>query len=275
MPELPEVESVVRALSASSPSLIGCRIEEGVIYGNNVIFGCSKDEFLHRLRHAYFNSVTRHGKYLFFELDTADNRKERSFYLVIHLRMTGRLSLVSSSEIKAQHTRLSLLLDKDLILRFDDPRTFGRAWLVDDLSIVTKSLGPDALTVTAAKFKARYAFYKRQLKPLLLDQSFVAGIGNIYADEILFRAGLHPLTNSSDLESEEVQSLYDSVHSVLEEAVEAKGANIDGVFKAGSFAVKVYGRGGEQCFVCGSTIVRIRVGQRGTHFCPVCQHRGD
>ncbi|NVN89538.1 MAG: hypothetical protein HXX11_02945 [Desulfuromonadales bacterium] len=156
-------------------------------------------------------------------------------------------------------------------LRFEDPRKFGRVWLVDGPDEVTAKLGPDALTVAYSLFAARIATYHRQLKPLLLDQSFVAGIGNIYADEILFRAGLHPLINSADLSPLEIRGLHTAVKLVLQDAVATGGANIDGVFKAGMFRVNVYARQGQPCFSCGAPIIKIRVGQRGTHFCPRCQ----
>jgi formamidopyrimidine-DNA glycosylase len=185
--------------------------------------------------------------------------------------MTGRLFLVPHSSALERHTRLVLMLEKGLALRFDDPRKFGRVWLVDDPAIVIGGLGPDALLLDCADFAARLAQHRRQLKPLLLDQSCVAGIGNIYADESLFRAGLHPLAIASRLTPGEVCRLHAAVTSVLAEAVAAKGANIDGVFKAGSFVVSVYGREGAPCRVCGTAVSKIRVGQRGTHFCAQCQ----
>ena len=170
-----------------------------------------------------------------------------------------------------RYTRFTLMLDHNLALRFDDPRAFGRVWLVDDPSEVTRKLGPDALLIQREDFLARLHRLRRQLKPLLLDQSFVAGVGNIYADETLFRAQLHPARISAGLSSEEAERVYRALHGVLAQAVEAKGANIDGVFEAGSFPVAVYGRGGKPCSVCGTLIVKERLGQRGTHFCPVCQ----
>jgi formamidopyrimidine-DNA glycosylase len=185
--------------------------------------------------------------------------------------MTGRLFLVPASEAIERHTRLALMLDHGRALRFDDPRKFGGVWLTDDPETVTGGMGPDALTVDIDEFTARLAKYRRMLKPLLLDQSFVAGIGNIYADESLYRAGLHPLTNSADLLPDETGRLHAAIISVLGEAVAAGGANIDGVFRAGSFVVNVYGREVAPCRTCGTPISKIRVGQRGTHFCGHCQ----
>jgi formamidopyrimidine-DNA glycosylase len=227
-----------------------------------------QDLDLEQLEGCSFVSIGRLGKYLIFYLTCSGNRRR---CLVVHLRMTGRLFLVPANEATERHTRLALMLDHGRALRFDDPRKFGRVWLVDDPETVTHGMGPDALSIGSDEFATRLAGHRRQLKPLLLDQSFVAGIGNIYADESLFRAGLHPLTNSADLLPEEARRLHDAVISVLGEAVAAGGANIDGVFKAGSFVVNVYGRSGAPCRICGTPISKIRVGQRGTHFCGHCQ----
>jgi len=268
MPELPEVESVVRSLRDSSPTLIGLRIGRVEAVWPGVFPPLSDGVASSRLEGCSFTDIGRLGKYLVFSLSSPG---QRTRFLVIHLRMTGRLFLVPDSAAVERHTRLALHLEGGLALRFDDPRKFGRAWLTDDPGSVTGRMGPDALTVTADEFATRLGGCRRQLKPLLLDQSFVAGIGNIYADECLHRAGLHPLAVSADLGPDEVLRLYAAVRSVLAEAVAAGGANIDGVFKAGSFVVQVYGRQGAPCRTCGTPILKIRVGQRGTHFCGNCQ----
>ena len=185
--------------------------------------------------------------------------------------MTGRLYLVSQEHALSRFTRISLQLDAGLALRFDDPRKFGRVWLVQNPAEVTFGLGPDALAVDFAYFASSIVEHRRQIKPLLLDQSFVAGIGNIYADECLFRAGINPITLSDALNNKDIERLYTAVIGVLSEAVDTQGANIDGVFKEGRFAVSVYGRTGRPCLVCNTAIAKIRVGQRGTHYCPSCQ----
>jgi formamidopyrimidine-DNA glycosylase len=269
MPELPEVESTARSLRESRPCLPGRRVEEVRVPWQGVVQDSSPADLRQRLHNARFTSVERHGKYLLLGLQ---NGEERNFFLVVHLRMTGRLYLVPAAEAVARHTRLALMLDQGLALRFDDPRKFGRVWLVEDASQVLRGLGPDALTIGFGEFAAALSARRRQLKPLLLDQSILAGIGNIYADEILFRAGLHPLTNSGDLSGEQVRLLHATVISVLQEAVASQGANIDGVFKAGRFVVNVYGREGAECRICGNRIVKLRVGQRGTHICTNCQN---
>lgn len=271
MPELPEVESVVRSLRDGHPSLVGRRVEQVLLIWEGAVSGCTSDEFRQQLTGAVFSTIQRLGKYLIFGVDRTTGEEPRRRYLIIHLRMTGRLFLVPAAEAVERHTRLALQLDRGVALRFDDPRKFGRVWLVDDPAVVVGNLGPDALTVDFDLFARRFSLMNRQLKPLLLDQSFVAGIGNIYADESLFRAGLHPLCNSRDLSGADLQQLHAAVITVLREAVDAKGANIDGVFKAGSFHVAVYGRQGQPCPLCGTAVVKTRVAQRGTHFCPVCQ----
>jgi formamidopyrimidine-DNA glycosylase len=271
MPELPEVESVLRVLCDAQPSLISRRIQQVLVHWDGALSEWTAADFRKQLMGAVFATAGRHGKYLIFGLDRADFPYNKRKYLVVHLRMTGTLTLVRESENQGRYTRLALMLDQDLALCFDDPRKFGRVWLVDDPGEVTAKLGPDALTVDYDLFAERFETYRRQLKPLLLDQSFVSGIGNIYADESLHRAGLHPLTNSMDLSPLEIRRLYDAVISILREAVADNGANIDGVFKAGMFRVNVYARQGQSCFSCGATIIKTRVGQRGTHFCPVCQ----
>ena len=269
MPELPEVESVVRTLRDGSPSLAGQRIDKVEVLWNGVVSTGSITWFKTSSEGCMVKSIGRHGKYLILNLEA--RHKQGFYFLIIHLRMTGRLYLVPHDRAIGRHTRLALILNGGLALRFDDPRKFGRVWLVEDLKDVLGNLGPDALGIGFKEFVARFTNYRRQLKPLLLDQSFLAGIGNIYADEILFRAGLHPLTISSNLQPDEIQRLHGSIISVLEEAVAANGANIDGVFAAGGFAVNVYGREGKPCPVCGTVLVKIRVGQRGTHICPRCQ----
>jgi len=213
MPELPEVESVCRSLTNAIPSLVGQRIRAvdvrwpGVVSDSCIEFSSSKLEGFR------FTAVSRHGKYLLCGLESL--QRSSSCTLVVHLRMTGRLYLVPENEALAQHTRLSLFLDEGVALRFDDPRKFGRVWLVDVPEEVTSRLGPDALTISREDFSARVAHRSRQLKPLLLDQSVLAGIGNIYVDEILFKSGFHPASISSHLTPQELQRLHANVIAVL------------------------------------------------------------
>jgi formamidopyrimidine-DNA glycosylase len=267
MPELPEVESVAIAVRSSEPPVIGSRIASVELNWPGVVDGLPAEDFALIITGRVLSSVSRHGKYLFFCLD----KEDAPVYMAMHLRMTGICYINSSAEPPRKHNRLSLHLENGMAVRFDDPRKFGRVWLVNNTASVISGLGPDALSVVHDDFVERIRHGSRQLKPLLLDQSFVAGIGNIYADESLFLAGLNPLQKSSLLGDDQVEALYSSVKTVLEEAVKNSGANIDGVFKAGNYQVRVYGREGKPCVRCGDEIVKIRVGQRGTHYCPSCQ----
>lgn len=270
MPELPEVESVRRLLADGRPSLVATSINNVEVLRANVIGGNQTvEQFRHEVEGAVFHEIFRHGKYLFFRLGHTRDTKTR--WMAVHLRMTGRLFLIPGVAAKAQHTRCVFYLSDGLALRFDDPRAFGRVWLLSDPSEVTAGLGPDALTITQDLFLQRLAGHRRQLKPLLLDQSFMAGLGNIYADESLFRAGLHPVRLVATLTGPESERLYYAIHEVMLAAVACKGANIDGVFEAGCFPVAVYGRTDLPCNVCGATIEKLRVAQRGTHVCPRCQ----
>lgn len=268
MPELPEVESVRQYLTENSPSLIGRQVRQVKILRESVIDG-NPDLVAQLLPDTICQKILRHGKYLFFGFQAS--RATPYIWMALHLRMTGRLFLVPTAQAVARYTRFLLLLDHDVALRFDDPRGFGRVWIVDDPVEIIDKLGEDALLVNRETFINGLIKVRRRLKPLLMDQSFVAGIGNIYADEILFRARLHPLQLSADLLPEEMNRLYNMLHEVLLQAVASKGANIDGVFEAGSFPVAVYGRSKKLCQRCGTLIVKERLGQRGTHYCPACQ----
>ena len=268
MPELPEVESVRQCLLQAKPSMIGRTVREVRILRHSVVDG-DPAALQQLLTGCTCQEIRRHAKYLFFGF--APPQSSLRIWMALHLRMTGRLFLVPEYDAVERYTRLTLLLDQGVALRFDDPRAFGRVWLLGDPSDVITHLGPDALTVSHAQFMGVIRTVRRQLKPLLLDQRCVAGIGNIYADELLFRAGLHPLRTAASLTESESERLYDALHSVMLQAVALKGANVDGVFEAGSFPVAVYGRQGQPCMVCGTEIKKIKVAQRGTHVCTVCQ----
>lgn len=274
MPELPEVETLVRTLRDGLPTLIGRVVKQADIHWSGVLSGCSDDICKAGLEGSKFVSISRHGKYLVFEMRPQDPDAEQIF-LIVHLRMTGRLYLLPETTACGRHTRLTLQLDGGLVLRFDDPRKFGRIRLVKNTAEVLSGLGQDALSVGFDYFRSTLSKRNRQIKPLLLDQSFIAGVGNIYADEAFFRARIHPLTSSDSLGKEDIMRLHHAIIAVLNEAVAAKGANIDGVFEEGGFIVAVYGRTAAACQVCGGQIQKIKVGQRGTHFCPVCQPLSD
>ena len=191
--------------------------------------------------------------------------------------MSGDLLVVLGGYQPAIHDRLILLLSEDARLIFSDPRKFGRVWLVKDPAGIFRDLGPEPLS---EGFTGRWLFdalhaRHRQLKPLLLDQTFLAGLGNIYTDEALHLAKLHPLSLSDSISRKQAEHLCQAIREVLEEGIRRNGASIDWVYRGGDFQnhFRVYGRDGQACPVCGTRIERITIGQRGTHFCPHCQMR--
>jgi formamidopyrimidine-DNA glycosylase len=196
--------------------------------------------------------------------------------LLIHLRMSGDLIVLNDPSIALPtHARLVIHFNDGIRLVFNDPRKFGRVWLTDTLETVTGKLGPEPLdaALTPQAFHTRITNNHRQLKPLLLDQRFLAGIGNIYCDEALHLARLHPLRISDSLSLEESAHLLHAIRMVLTQGIEQNGASIDWVYRGGDFQnhFRAYGRSGEPCLVCGTIMEHLRVGQRSTHICPNCQ----
>ena len=187
--------------------------------------------------------------------------------------MSGDLS-VRDSTIRAElHDRLLLKLSDGKSLVFNDTRKFGRVWLTEKPEDVLGKLGPEPLgdEFTAPWLHAALHNKRRQLKPLLLDQTFLAGLGNIYADEALHLAKLHPLLLSDSLTKRQAATLHQAIHHVLNEGITRNGASFDWVYRGGEFEFRVYGRTDQECPVCGTKIKRILVGQRSTHYCPKCQ----
>ena len=235
------------------------------------VAGLTAKAFERRTRDQRVSAVGRHGKYLVLTLSLASGGVDS--FLLIHLRMSGRLNVVPQAEAFTKHARVVWCLDEGLALRFDDARKFGRVYLADAPEQVTGNIGPDALLITPSEFTLRLKQKRGALKPILLDQSFIAGVGNIYADESLFLAGLHPLRQASTLSDEDAGRLYAAIQRVLADGIAANGASFDWVYPGGDYQnhFRVYGRTGEPCVVCGRPITRIVVGQRSTHFCEHCQ----
>lgn len=270
MPELPEIETIRRLLSLGSggqPGLLGEPIVSAELLWQRTLAAPSPGEFLERIAGRRIAEITRRGKYLIFLLDRDA--------LLFHLRMSGNLLVEPRQAPVAPHHRLLIFLGSGRRLAFNDTRKFGRAWLVADPAEVTANLGPEPLdpSFSAGRFSEMLQQSRRQLKPLLMDQAFLAGLGNIYTDEALHRARLHPLTPGNTLDFEHAQALLTSIRTTLTAGIEHNGASIDWVYRGGSFQnhFRVYGRKGQPCPVCGSVIEKIVVGQRGTHFCPGCQ----
>ncbi len=273
MPELPEVETIARALREGdptrSPSVVGRTIAGVMIGWARHLKGITPQTFQKRIEGQRIRGVRRRGKYLIFELSTDS--------LLVHLGMSGDLRVSPPGEAAGPYDHTRFRFEDGSELRFNDTRKFGRVHLVRDPEEVTRRLGPEPLApeFTAEKLGAMLAARWRQLKPLLLDQTFLAGVGNIYADEALHRARLHPLRHSDTLSRREVSRLYRGIRDALRRGIRLNGASIDWAYRGGGMQeeFRVYGREGKPCPRCGTPIRRITVGQRGTHFCPRCQGR--
>jgi formamidopyrimidine-DNA glycosylase len=265
VPELPEVETIARALA---PRLVGRRIIGSEFRNSRLVLRGDPDETAAGLTGRKVKAVKRHGKFIEIQLDGG-----RSF--VVHLGMTGKLLL---NGVAGKHTRAILTLDRG-VLSYDDSRQFGKLELSTGLPARVAKLGPEPMEVTLEEFTRRLRGRKTKMKALLLNQQFLRGIGNIYADEALFRAGIHPLAIAGRLRPDRIKKLHASIRQVLGEAIAAGGSSVsdyvdvDG--RQGSFQIRhnVYQKTGEDCPKCGRPIRRILVTQRGTHFCPRCQKK--
>jgi formamidopyrimidine-DNA glycosylase len=289
MPELPEVETVARQLE---PELEGHRIEELEVLDERWSRPMPAAALGAAVSGATIEGLGRRGKYLLLGLDGGRT-------LVMHLRMTGNLVLVEGDEVldpsegrllyqgerttSAKHLRARFRLDDGRELWFTDPRRFGEAFLIDDadLPLRFERLGVEPLSpeFTVAALGAMAAGRTAPLKSFLLDQSRIAGVGNIYADEALYRARLHPLSPAGSMKPEHLEALRDAVVAALEAGIDAGGSSIDdyrdGRGEKGTMQEKflVHTREGEPCPSCEGRIVRIVVGGRSTYFCPSCQVR--
>ena len=262
MPELPEVETISRRLK---PDLIGRTILSADLAWARTLAAPSPRKFKQLMQGQTILDVGRRAKYCMIRLT--------NFSLLIHLRMTGDL-LIKNGPIEPEpHDRLIIKLSGDRSLVFNDARKFGRVWLTANPEDVLGKLGPEPLEpeFTVQWLHAALHNKRRQLKPLLLDQTFLAGLGNIYSDEALHMAKIHPLAASDSITAKQAKALHEAIHNVLNEGIRRNGASFDWVYRGGEFNFRVYGRTGQQCPVCGTAIKRIIVGQRSTHYCPKCQ----
>jgi len=262
MPELPEVETVVRSVAAH---LAGRRIVSTSFTSRFVTPG-SRAKLSQRLAGRRIESVTRRGKFILITLDQGT--------LTVHLGMTGKLLLEGES---GEHTHGIFHLDDGLLL-YHDPRQFGRIEWSPGAPPRVARLGPEPLEISFDEFRARLK-RKTRMKALLLNQAFLAGLGNIYADESLFAAGIHPLAIAERLSTARARKLYDAIRGILTHAIHLGGSSIsdyvNGRGERGWFQMehRAYGREGEACANCGRPIRKILVAQRGTHYCTHCQKR--
>lgn len=274
MPELPEVQTIVNDLNLAG--LPGGTITNAQVFWPRTIDTLLPKEFCRQIIGQRIATIWRRGKYIV--IDFAED-----LHLLIHLRMSGRVHFVSPDVEPSKHEHVVLDLDIGRQLRFHDTRKFGRMFLVDDVNTVVGKLGPEPLGTdfTTAWFLNHLHRKKRQLKPLLLDQTFLAGLGNIYVDEALWEAKLHPLRLSCSLTKSEILALHKSIRKVLQKGINNLGTTL-GTGKANFYSVgrrtdnnsselKVFRRTGQQCPRCETIVERIIVGQRSTHICPTCQ----
>jgi formamidopyrimidine-DNA glycosylase len=262
MPELPEVETVVRSVAAH---LAGRRIVSASFTSRFVTPG-NRTKLIQRLAGRRIESVTRRGKFILIALDQGT--------LTVHLGMTGKLLVEGEA---GEHTHGVFNLDDGLLL-YHDPRQFGRIeWSPGQPPRVAR-LGPEPLEIGLDEFRTRLR-RKARIKALLLNQAFLAGLGNIYADESLFAAGIHPLAVADRLSAVRAKKLYDAIRGILTHAIQLGGSSISDYVNArgerGWFQMehRAYGREGEPCANCGRPIRKILVAQRGTHYCPHCQKK--
>jgi len=267
MPELPEVETIVKSLK---PHVVGRTIIGIVVRDTRPLQQTTVEEFCRRLIGRSIKGLSRRGKYIIFSLSHGDN-------LVVHLRMTG--ALLWNPAVPEPFTRLEIVLDDRSRLVYTDVRRFGTFRLTRDIGKVVGGLGIEPLSAEFThEALAEYLKSRRTpVKTALLNQERIAGIGNMYADEALFAAGIHPLRPSCSLKAKEVAALHRAVRAVLRKAVENQGASIrnyrrpDGKAGRAHEEFAVAHRGGCLCPRCSTLIARIVVGQRGTYFCPRCQ----
>jgi len=275
VPELPEVQTIVDVLNAAG--LPGNRINGAFVHWPKTVATCCTPEaFPLLLKGKTILGIQRRGKYIIFELS-------ENYWMLIHLRMTGRLELAASTSPLNRHVHVIMNMGDGRRLIFHDTRKFGRFYLTSDPASIIGSLGPEPLNPDfSAKLLAnRLEGRRRQVKPLLLDQSFLAGLGNIYVDEALWLARIHPLRSAHTLTLKEVLSLHRAIRSVLRQGIRNAGTSL-GRGKGNFISpqsdqgrnknqLKVFRLTGQPCKRCGHTIERIVVGQRSTHICSRCQ----
>lgn len=266
MPELAEVETTKRDLKKI---ISNKKINRTEVYLDKIVFN-RKKEFILMTQNQIIYDVKRRGKWLLFELEKS--------YIVIHFRMEGRFYLLPLNSKRDKHDYVIFYFD-DYELHFNDPRLFGKMEVVlkEDIDkfFNSKKLGLEYTDpkLTVNYLKEKFKTHHTDIKKMLLDQSYITGIGNIYADEILFRSKINPKCYANELSYEKLGKIIENTKKVFEESLKYKGTypNIDG--KRGRFEehLKVHKRKDEKCFVCGSKIVKEKVGGRGTYYCPKCQ----
>ena len=271
MPELPEVETVKETLKQK---LIGKKILRATIYHDNIIEYPTVSEFCKQIQNQQICNMDRYGKWLIFELD--------NYFLLSHLRMEGKYFFRTNLDIRNKHEHIVFTLD-DMELRYMDVRKFGKMWLIkkEDIKntgpLIEMGLEPWDSNLSLEYLKDKFKSKKLPIKTVLLDQSIIVGIGNIYANEILYLCGINPLKKASLVSDTEIDDIIKYTKDVLEKAIEAGGttirsySSVDGVHGLFQRELYVHSKEGEKCGKCNSLIEKIKVGGRGTYYCPNCQ----
>lgn len=259
MPELPDVNFYSKELSSQA---LNQTIEQVHVDSESLLADISAQALGRALKHHHFTSSARYGKWLFLSLDN-------SKYLVMHFGMTGKLVYYEKSQSVPKHTRMTISFDSGYNLSYVSRRQLGRVLLADSKEgfIQRKELGPDALTISEAQFLQLAAEHRGGVKAWLMNQQILAGIGNVYSDEILFQARLHPNCGLANLDKSQLRKLYKAVHSVLTTAVKH---DADRKKMPASYLISQRKSGG-QCPGCGSRVEKIKAAGRGTWCCPKCQ----
>ncbi len=273
MPELPEVEQVVQDIR---PHLVGQTIKDVDIFLERLIKTSSGQEFARILENRRIDAVERRGKYILIRL-------EEGWTLIVHLRMTGGLVWCSLGSEDEKYERLRFCLADGSILSYSDSRTLGTLHLLPDHALGEikglTTLGPEPLSEEFSKayLKSSVTDKKGSIKGLLLDQAVIAGLGNIYVDESLFRSGIRPERTAGSLKKKEIDLLHQEIQAVIVEVIHQGGTTFrdyrKGRGEQGEYQqrLKVYGRTGKPCVICGRDIQKSRVAGRGTHYCDHCQ----
>jgi len=274
MPELPEVQTIVNDLIAAR--IIGKTIVTAEVYWNKIIAPLKPAEFRAKITDQTIAQIWRRGKYIVLDFQS-------DLHLLIHLRMSGQLQPVPHTHERSKHEHVVLQLNDGNDLRFYDTRKFGRMILTQNPDKILNELGPEPLDqdFTRNQFRTRLKSRKRRLKPLLLDQKFIAGLGNIYVDEALWEAKLHPLKIAATVSPRKAIDLYYAIRKVLERSIANRGTSLGsgksnfasaGQRRGGNVVnLQVFHRTDQACPRCQTKIKRIVVGQRSTHICPKCQ----
>ncbi len=272
MPELPEVETVKEVLKTK---VLGKKIKDVKIYYGKIVEYPTNDEFVKNLLNQTIKDVKRRGKWLMFELD--------KYYLLSHLRMEGKYNYKKPTDELNKHEHIEFVFTDNTSLRYQDTRKFGRMYLYEKADVYNKlplselGLEPWDDALLPNYLKEAYQKKNKPIKEVILDQSIIVGIGNIYADEILFLSKINPYTLASSLSNEQLQTIISNTKIVLENAIKEGGTTIksytssEGVHGRFQQKLNVHQRKDESCHICGNTIIKVVIGGRGTYYCPVCQ----